>query len=231
MQPFSDSSQATYTTSSDNETFVLGDSTTQGKCQPDVSYKWGFSFLFLFIFLIVLLVWTAGTYIMWLKARLAMRHHDNAEIVGEYKAVINLASAINNEFGKRGENPGFLRERQIRLMMKKELNGGTMMYHSPLRENKFKYREGFKRWLIRDKWWILALTISLVCVIAPVATFGFRGFNHSDYGAFGFGIFSVFIAAGIFAARMIGRTKRSRVLTIVIFLVLGLLAVITLESL
>ncbi|KAE9978793.1 hypothetical protein EG328_001249 [Venturia inaequalis] len=99
---FNDPSQATYTTSSENETFVLGDPTIQGKCQPDVSYKWGFSFLFLFIFLIVLLVWTAGTYIMWLKARLALRHHDDAEIVGEYKAVINLASAMNNEFGKHG---------------------------------------------------------------------------------------------------------------------------------
>lgn len=219
---FNDPSQATYTTSSENETFVLGDPKTQGKCQPDVSYKWGFSFLFLFIFLIILLVWTAGTYIMWLKARLAMRHHVDVEIVGEYKAVINLASAMNNEFGKRGENPGVLRERQIRSKMKKELNGGTMMYHSPLREIKFKYSDGFKRWLTRDKWWILAFTISLICVAAPIAS--------RRSGGFLLGIFSFSVAAGILAARMIGRTKRSRILMLVIFFVLGLLTVIILGS-
>ncbi|TID18941.1 hypothetical protein E6O75_ATG06062 [Venturia nashicola] len=222
---FDDPSQATYTTSSGNETFVLGDPTTQGKCQPDVSYKWGFSFLFLFIFLIVLLVWTVGTYIMWLKARLALRHHDDAEIVGEYKAVINLASAMNNEFGKHGEIPGVLRERQIRSIMKKELNGGTMMYQSPLRENKFRFRDGFKRWLIKDKWWILAFTTSLICVVAPNAT------SYSTYGSFLFGTLSLFIAVGIPAARIIGRTKRSRILMLAIFLVLGLLTIIIMGSL
>lgn len=161
---------------------------------------------------------------MWLKARLALRHHDDAEIVGEYKAVINLASAMNNEFGKHGENPGALRERQIRSIMKRELNGGTMIYHSPLRENKSKYRDELKRWLIRDKWWVLAFTISVVCIAAPIGTRPLRR------GRFLFGIFSFLVAAGILAARTIGRTKRSQVLILVIFLVLGLFTLIILGS-
>lgn len=167
---------------------------------------------------------------MWLKARLDLRHHDDAEIVGEYKAVINLASAINNEFGKHGANPGVLRERQIRSLMKKELNGGTMMYHSPLRENEFKYRDGFKRWLKKDKWWILAFTISLVCVLAPTLTSSYGVAYGAPKGGILFGLFSVFIAASILAARLIGRTKRSRVLMIVIFLLLGLFTIIILGS-
>jgi len=219
-QPFNDSSKATYTTSTNNETCVLGDSTTQGKCQPDVTYKWGFSFLLLFVCLILLLVWTAGTYILWLKARLAMRHHEDAEIAGEYKAVLELASAMNNEFGKHGKNPGVLRERQIKTVIKNELNGGTMMYHSPLREEeKFKFHHGFKRWIVRDKWWMLAFSISLPCIFGPM----FGALRGSMGRGFPFAIFSVFVAAGILVARMVGTTKRSRILLLVIFLIFGVI--------
>jgi hypothetical protein len=147
-----------------------------------------------------------------------MRHHKDTEIAGEYKAVIELASAMNNEFGKHGENPGVLRERQIRTKIKQELLGGTMMYHSPLRENKFRFREGIGRWLTRDKWWILTFVISLVCVLGPMlSSLGGR------MGAFLFGIFSNFVAAGILVARLVGRSKRSRVLILSTFLLLGLL--------
>ncbi|QDS77353.1 hypothetical protein FKW77_005407 [Venturia effusa] len=217
---FYDQDQATYTTSSNNETFVLGDSTTSGKCQPEVSYQWGFSFLLLFIFLITLLIWTLGTYIMWLKARLAMRHHDDMEIVGEYKAAIILASAMNNDFDKHGKNPSVLRERQIKSVIKKELKGGTMMYQSPLREQRLKFRERFRRWLIKDKWWILAFTISLVCLLVPI--------HFGTWEAFIFQIFSSYIVAGIIAARTIGRTYRSRALLLIIFMVFDLITTISL---
>lgn len=176
--------------------------------------------MLLFICLILLLVWTFGTYILWLKANLAMRHHKDAEVAGEFKAVIELASAMNNEFGKHGENPGVLRERQIQTLVKKELHGGTIMYHSPLREDNFRFREGILRWIKRDRWWILTFVISLVCMLGSLLS-SFEGTT----GGFIFGIFSVFVSSGILMARMIGRTKRSRVLILVIFLLLGLLTV------
>lgn len=47
---FRDVANATYSTRSNNQTFVLGDSSTQGRCQPDITYMWGFSFLLLFNF-------------------------------------------------------------------------------------------------------------------------------------------------------------------------------------
>jgi len=227
--PFNISSNAAYTTLTSNETLILGDSSTRGKCQPDVTYKWGFSFVLLFIFLVLLMIWTTGTFILWLKARLSMRHDTDWEVVGEYKAIIELATAMNNDFGKHGDNPGTLRERQIRSKIKHDLNGGSIMYHSPLREINFRFRDGLKRWFKRNKWWLLAFFISAGCaIVAAAAVLADQEEPHNadqvnPIGGTAFSMFCIFLCSGVLTARMVGRTKRSRGLILASFTLIGVI--------
>ncbi|KAE9969476.1 hypothetical protein EG328_006839 [Venturia inaequalis] len=144
--PFHDSTKGLYTTSSNNQTFALGDSSTQGRCQPEITYQWGFSFLLLFNFLVLLLLWSIGTYVLWLNSRLSTIPTEEPEIAGGYKAVIELASVMNHQFGKNGEDPLVLRERQIQTRIKRDLGGGRMKYRSVQREPKYFPFRGYALW-------------------------------------------------------------------------------------
>lgn len=133
--PFHDSAKAEYTTISNNQTFVLGDSSTKGRCQPASTYQWGFSFLLLFDFLLLLFIWSIGTYSLWINVRSSVDPlEEPPEIAGGYKAVLELASVMNSQFGKIGEDAIALREQQIQRMVKKDLIGGSMKYRSGPRE-------------------------------------------------------------------------------------------------
>jgi hypothetical protein len=186
-----------------------------GSCQPTSTYKWGFSFMILFICLLLVLLWSIGTYIMWLKAHLALRAHGEPEIVGEYKAVIELAAAMNNEFGKHNENTEFLREQQIQGKIRHVMNGGTMWYDSPLQGKEFTFWDGFKRWVKKDKWWWPAYISS--------AAFLVLGSCKTDLF-----FISLFLFMGVFTARTVGQTWKSRCLIVLIFTTFGIIVEIAL---
>jgi hypothetical protein len=185
-----------------------------GACQPTSTYKWGFSFLILFICLLLLLIWSIGTYIMWLKAHLTLRANGKPEPVGEYKAVIELAAAMNNEFSKHNENTEFLRERQIQGKIRHAMNGGTMWYDLPNQEKEFTFWKGFKRWAKKDKWWWPAYLFPLMLNLLSVR-----------YGPHVFLVSSV-VFTGIFITRTVGRSTKSRCLIVLIFTILTIITVI-----
>jgi hypothetical protein len=209
QQPFSDKQKETYTTANASQVLALGDSSTKGKCQPDGSYRWGFSFVLLFICQLLLLLWTTGTYTMWLKARLSMRHHRDNYIAGEYTALLGLAAALNHDFEKQGEDTNLLKERQIRIKIKKVLKGGSMMCHSPLRDNNYCFRDGVARWMKKNKWWLVALTLSSICAIVSGNAVWYTRYWRTLICTF---TFSVIVAVGILMALPIGQTNRSRIL-------------------
>ncbi|KAF2434612.1 hypothetical protein EJ08DRAFT_627574 [Tothia fuscella] len=211
-QPFSDPANLTYLSKNSGEIFKKQYIDENGVCQPTVTYKWGFSFLILFVCLVCLIVWTIGTYILWLKAHLALRAKGDTGVAGEYKAIIELSEAMTISLRSYREKPETLHEKQIRKIIRKDLSGGTMMYHAPLRTEPYSFWAGFKRWGKRDKWWILALAINaLVLSLA------------AGYYQFGLAVFSAFPFSGMVLARWIGQTWRSRTLIIVFHLFLGVI--------
>lgn len=125
---FASSTKATYMTNTGGlEHFTFGNSSTEGRCQPELSYKGGFSFLLLF-YLFLLLIWSIGTYILWFKARLSTHYVKGPEIAGEYKAVIELAYVMNKQLSKQGDDPNVLREMVSRNKIRQDLDGGIMKY-------------------------------------------------------------------------------------------------------
>jgi hypothetical protein len=217
-QPFTRNSALTvgYYYAATNETFDVAKLRVDGSCQPTKSYQWGFSFVLLFICLILLGVWSIGTYILWLKAHLALRIHGEPQIAGEYKAVIELAAAMNNEFSKHDENLEFLRERQIKGKIMHMINGGTIRYDSPSPDKSFSFWDGFKHWAKRDKWWWPGYVLSSLFFVL---------------GAFisnSLWIMSGFMLGGIFAARTVGQTGKSQCLIGLIFLILGIILAVLL---
>jgi hypothetical protein len=143
-----------------------------------------------------------------------MRGHGEREIAGEYTAVVELATAMDKEFDKHEENLGVMRERQIRAKIKKELKGGAMVYHAPLREFDSSFWVSLKRAVMKDKWWILAILIATLCTIIVPVTAGTES-------GLAFLMFSSFVLGGILLARFVGVQNRSRRLMIVLFTLLG----------
>jgi len=189
-----------------NETFTIAELKSGGNCQPTATYKWGFSFLILFICLLLTFFWSVGTYILWLKAHLALRNHGEPESAGDYKAIIELAAAMNNEFAKHDENVEFLRERQIQGKVKHIMNGGTMWYDSPAQEKEFNFWDEFKEWAKRDKWWWPAYLLSTGSFITGACLY------------FPWFMISLFVLIGTFVARTVGQTGKSRCLIVLFFL-------------
>jgi hypothetical protein len=145
--------------------------------------------------------------------------HGDREIAGEYTAVVELATAMDKEFDKHEENLGVMRERQIQAKIKLDLKGGAMVYYAPLREYDSSFWVCLKRAVRKDKWWILAMVIGMVCTIVVGVVSGWGP-------GLGFVVFSSFVSTGILLARFVGVQKRSRRLMMVLFTLLGIVLAI-----
>lgn len=86
-----------------NETFGYGNSTynltyiqEHGSCSELSTYKWGFSLLLLIITMGLTTLWMVITYGLWLHAYHNSRPDNSRWDMGTYRAVLDLASAMNN---------------------------------------------------------------------------------------------------------------------------------------
>ena len=130
-------------------------------------YKWGFSFLQLFVCIILLAAWTVGIHIMWIHTHytLALRNRLAEEISGEYRAILELAAAIETELDISDIDLCLLREQQLKDRIAKEIRGGTVAYAYPEATLKVhSIRKGLEAWFKKDKWWFLAmLVVTAIC--------------------------------------------------------------------
>jgi hypothetical protein len=221
-QPFGldseDGPPMTYYYATTNETFDSKQLQENGSCQPSKTYKWGFSSLILFVCLLLLFCWSVGTYILWLKAHMQLQACGEPDVAGEYKAVLELATAMTHEFKKNDECIEFLRERQIKGKIKHVMNGGTIWYDSPMQEQKITFWTGFKQWAKDEKWWWLVYALSLTFFIIGACFIG------SHFPLF---LVSLFLLIGVVLARIVGQTGKSRFLIVLIFLLLSIVPAVT----
>ena len=102
---------------------------------------------------------------MWLTAHLALKDRGRSnEVVGEYKAAVQLARAIEKELK---EDPLNLTESQLEKIIKKQLNGGTIEYESqipPYQQHLGLWRR-FWRWIKKTYLWFTALVLFFVAYV------------------------------------------------------------------
>jgi asparagine N-glycosylation enzyme membrane subunit Stt3 len=172
------------------------------------TYQWGFSFLQLNIAVILLLIWSVGTFIMWLRTSLIMHQRGRSEVAGEYKAVLELAAAMQYQFGKVQEDPLDFTEQELSQRIKARLSGGTIAYEVPITRDKSSSRKPFD-WIRREKWWLAAAVVS--CTL----------FSTGWMLNFTFFLFMLFFFCGIVYAMIVGRRDKFRIFIAFCWCILG----------
>ncbi|CAJ2504377.1 Uu.00g117710.m01.CDS01 [Anthostomella pinea] len=149
-QPFANQSSISWTYS--NNTYSVDNVQTHGSCQPvQDRFKWGFSFLQVFIMLVLLLVWTIGTYLMWLKAHLQLPLQEQPEVPRGWRSVLILAETISREIKENGLDASSLTDRELKREIRKHLQGGSISFDMPLARSGYSFRHGLWLWMQRDK--------------------------------------------------------------------------------
>lgn len=194
QQP-SNSPNRTFTIVDSNTTYSVEDIEAIGSCQSLERYQWGFSLLQLFINVLLLLLWAIGVWILWLKAHKELKRRGQVEASSRYRAVLDLASALEQEVSKDGETARTLTNKQLTTHVKKRLHGGAIKVDTLAPISQYKFRKSFWPWVKGHAWWTLLIfiTCGMLTVAALLATLG----------------------ASIAAALLIGKTTRTRVLLFV----------------
>ncbi|KAH7142700.1 hypothetical protein B0J13DRAFT_503038 [Dactylonectria estremocensis] len=199
-QPYSNSSNMVFTIVDSNDTYPIGYIVEKGSCQALGAYQWGFSFLQLVIGVFLMFSWTMVVWLMWLKAHKELKQWNGIEVPGKYKAVLDLAAALNQELSSIGETPDALTNKQLRHRIKARLDEGRVKADIPFPIAKYSFRTNFWGWIKKEKWWLVLLLICGPMVVGPTAP--------------------IFI--GVLAALAFGRTRKSRVFMIMCGLVIAI---------
>jgi hypothetical protein len=137
-------------------------------------YQWGFSFIQLNLMLLLLIMWTVGTYTMWLSAHITMKQRGRKQVAGEYKAILELANAMQIQLlshsGSSEKTTANMSESELRRRIAKDIRGGAISYETPLLSNGEDGcgnagRGAVTVYLKRETWWLVALVVSVVTSI------------------------------------------------------------------
>ena len=86
-----------------NLTYNLTYIQENGSCQQFATYQWGFSLYLLVITMILTSFWALGTYALWLDAYFNSRFDNSQWNMGTFRAVLDLADAINDVMSDDGQ--------------------------------------------------------------------------------------------------------------------------------
>jgi hypothetical protein len=128
------------------------------------TYEWGFSFIQLNFMILLLMLWTAGTFTMWLSSEITMKQRGRKHVAGEYKALLELANAMQTQLVtascRDAHDAANLSESELRRRIAADLNGGSISYATPLLSNNGGNIEwGIVSYLKKKGWWLVALII------------------------------------------------------------------------
>ena len=166
---------------------------------------------------ILVLIWSIGTYIMWLTAHLTLkdRGRSSRDVVGEYKAAVQLAAALHQELK---EDPLTLSEKEIRSRIKTQLNGGEIAYDSvqpayatphPHQHRPVQLTRRFWNWVKRNKRWSVCLLLFLANDVGSIIYYAYLS------------LWAGFLFIGTVLAVTHGTTRKSRVMIAVCLSVVG----------
>lgn len=203
-----------------NESYDLTYVLKNGSCQNTGDYQWGFSFLQLLVCLILLLLWTVGIYILWLRAHFTqkLRGRDPSQNSGEHKAVLELAEAMTQELSIQHINPSLLVEKKINDRVNNEHRGGAISYvlTYPVPQT-YSFRKGTANWLKREKWWLAWTVVSTF----PCSTFFLLPSPYSGQ----LWLWSFGLPVGSILAMCIGKSNGSRIIIVLFWCALAALVI------
>ncbi|KAK3292120.1 uncharacterized protein B0H64DRAFT_346694 [Chaetomium fimeti] len=214
--PYNVSSNRAFMTLSGNTAYSVEYVEKNGTCQGvGNTYQWGFSFLQLFIVELLLLLWIAVMYTMWLKGHLDLKQRHGGEVPAKFKAVLELAAALNHGLADIGEPPDGLTNRQLERYISKQLNGGRVAMEMPSSASGYSFRKGAWGWIKRikrEKWWVVLFMVAVFISAFPAVWLR---------PLIPFAFFAIF-AASVILALAIGRTRASRVFICLAGLIISL---------
>lgn len=173
-------------------------------------YQWGFSFLQLFIVTVLLLLWFAAVYTLWLKGQLDLKQRQGDEAPARFAAVLDLAEALRHELSSVGEVPGALTNRQLRRCVSEQLGGGRVALQTPSSSQAggYSFRKGSWSWIKRERWWFAFAVVAGLMPLMAMFLLVFAFFTP--------------FALGVFLAIAVGSTTGSRVLISIAGLIISL---------
>lgn len=110
--------------------------------------------------LVCLGVWSCGLWLMWYRSTCLLPLVGEPEVPSGWRAVIELARALETELASEGIDIRKLTDRQLKKVIAKHLKGGSVTFRSPLKHPDYKHWPTFISWIKREKWWILVFCLS-----------------------------------------------------------------------
>jgi hypothetical protein len=168
--------------------------------------------------MLLVLLWTVVVYVMWLKGRLDLAQRHGDEVPARFRAVLDLAKALNHELSRAGEVSDSLANRQLERRITERLDGGRVAVRvpSPTPATGYSFRKGAWGWIKREKWWLVLLVASVSVPAGMAPLIGPLAVLWAPF------------PASLVLALAIGRTTESRVLMslcgftlLVLFLIAG----------
>ncbi|KAM7210172.1 hypothetical protein V8F06_014449, partial [Rhypophila decipiens] len=219
-RPFSDPSGAAMAVDGTSTAYSLYYVQQNGSCQPQGTYQWGFAFLQVFIVVILLLVWTVGTYMMWLGPHKSLRRLGAKETPRKYGAAMSLVTGVTRELRHTAQNsPQTLTNRQLERIVKTDLDGGNIANENilvPFYGSDYKICASLWAWVKSRASLVVQLTILSLYLWFALP-------SPSLFLVFGV-IFIVPVHTGIAFALAIGKTRKTRVFLAVLGFLIGTIA-------
>jgi hypothetical protein len=121
--------------------------------------------------LILCVLWSLGLLTMWIQTSITMKQRGRTDVVGENKAILELAYATNEQLEKPGEAAMLaLSEDALKSRVKRDVGGGTISYGTKLLHNTDDHAWRKLRTLLRKEMScslaiLVALALDLWCLI------------------------------------------------------------------
>ncbi|KAK4175469.1 hypothetical protein QBC36DRAFT_189827 [Triangularia setosa] len=167
--PFRNKSKTTF--ASGNRTFTLDYILEHGSCQPiSDKYQWGFSYLQLYIVINVLLLWSTGIYLLWLKAQLNLPLVQYDQVPEEWECVLHMSHELQKQLERSGvKSVNKLTHLQLKDHVTAHLQGGQISFGAEIETDMIIIlRIGVWKWLRINRLWVCAFALQVLSVVASI---------------------------------------------------------------
>lgn len=154
-------------------------------------------------------------YILWLKARFQLPLEGQSEVPKGWKSVLILAEKMSKELQEAGINIHSLTDRQLKEVVRKRLQGGSVSLETSLMKKGYSFRRGIKQWFEANKAWCLT--------ILPTSALVLGGWLFTFYYWDAIAVVILFpcLFFGWLFAIGVGSTIRSSLIMMLVWVVLG----------
>lgn len=174
----------------------------------------------------LLFLWTIGITLMWLNAKISLRNYHREDVPGRFKAVFELADAMEEEISTQKQDPRDIPEKELERTIEEDLKGGRVAYAYPSSKNQLPNRsvarDAIRKWVINEKWWLPGFVPALIYLGLVMA----KGTGYLvDFGSIVHLLSAIGLFSGLWFSLQIGTTTKSRWLIILLLSVPFLLPV------